>query len=283
MRTPATPGAPHPDLSAYRNINASLVHWMSAHWFDISVEGPIIRDAYPLLCAIADKIQIGKQNMQQAIASMLESLHVLLAHRTLLSEDEQSGLFGELLVFRRLVQSVSPKAAVAAWRGPASEEHDFDIGDVDLEVKTTMSEARQHWISSLKQLNPTIGRPLWFASVQLTMAGAGGHSLPELIAKIEASLLEAATLAAFKKKLHDAKWRADLGHLYLRRLRLRTKPAIFRVDASFPALTPDVLSASNADQRRLLKVRYMIDVAGLKQVEPLPKILAEIGVGVEDD
>ncbi len=283
LRTPAAPGAPHPDLSAYRNIKACIVHWANGYWSDVSVDGPVIRDAYPLLCAIADKVQIGKQDMRQAIGSMLDSLHVLLAHRTLLSEDEQTGLFGELIVFRRLVHSVSAKAAVAAWRGPDSEEHDFDIGDVDLEVKTTMSESRQHWISSLEQLKPTIGRTLWFASVQLTIAGAGGHSLPELIANIEASLPEPETLRAFRKKLDDAKWRADLGHLYPRRLRLRTKPAILRVDASFPALTPDLLATSDADQNRLLKVRYMIDVGGLEQVEPLPKTLTDIGAGAHDE
>lgn len=259
------------------------MHWANGYWSDVSVDGPVIRDAYPLLCAIADRVQLGKQEMREAIGGMLDSLHVLLAHRTLLSEEEQTGLFGELIVLRRLVQCVSAKAAVAAWRGPASEEHDFDIGNVDLEVKTTMSEARHHWISSLEQLKPTVGRPLWFGSVQLTMAGAGGHSLPELIATTEASLPEAETLAAFRKKLDEAKWRADLSHLYPRRLRLRTKIALLRVDASFPALTPDLLAASNTDQSRLVKVRYMIDVGGLGHFEPLPKILADIGAGAHDE
>jgi hypothetical protein len=283
LRTPAAPGAPLPDLSAYRNIKAGLVHWSDGHWCDISVEGPIIRDAYPLLCAIADAVQIGNQDVQQAVGGVLDSLQQLLAHRTLLSEDEQTGLFGELIVFRHIARVASPAAAVAAWRGPASEEHDFDIGDMDLEVKSTISEGRQHWISSFKQLSPTVGRALWFASVQLTLAGAGGRSLPELIFKIESSIQDTGALGAFKKKLEDAKWRSDLGHLYSRRLRLRSAPAVLKVDAFFPALTPAVLDASDLEQSRLLKVRYMIDVGALKQTEPPPAILAGIGVGAQDE
>lgn len=283
LRTPSEPGAPLPDLSAYRNIKAGLVHWSDGHWCDISVEGPIIRDAYPLLCAIADTVQIGKKDVQQAVGGVLDSLHKLLAHRTLLSEDEQTGLFGELIVFRHIARVSSAAAAVEAWRGPASEEHDFDLGDMDLEVKSTTSEFRQHWISSLKQLSPTVGRALWFASVQLTMAGAEGRSLPELILKIETSIQDAAALQAFRKKLDDAKWRSDLGHLYSRRLRLRSRPAILKVDASFPALTSAVLDASDLEQSRLIKLRYMIDVGALQQTEPSPRILADIGAGAYDE
>lgn len=242
-----------------------------------------MRDAYPLLCAIADVLQIGKLDVRQAVGDVLDSFHQLLAHRTLLSEDQQTGLFGELIVLRHLVRTMSPSAAVAGWRGPASEEHDFDVGGMDLEVKSTTLETRQHWVSSLRQLSQTIGRPLWFASVQLTAAGAGGRSLPELVSKIETSLTDPATLAIFRRKLEDGKWRSDLGHLYSRRLRLRSVPAIHSVDASFPALTPDALTSSGVDQSRLLKVRYMIDVSSLKQLEPSPTILADIGAGADDE
>lgn len=283
MRTPSALGAPLPDLSSYRNIKAGLVHWSNGHWCDISVDGPIIRDAYPLLCAIADTMQIGKKDVQEAVGGVLDSLHKLLAHRTLLSEDEQTGLFGELIVFQHIARVSSAAVAVAAWRGPASEEHDFDIGDMDLEVKSTTSEFRQHWISSLRQLSPTVGRALWFASVQLTAAGAGGRSLPELIFKIESSMQDPVALEEFKKKLSDAKWQSDLGHLYARRLRLRSRPAILKVDASFPALTPAVLDASDLERSRLIKVRYMIDVDALKQTEPSPKILTDIGAGAYDE
>ena len=43
--------------------------------------------------------------------------------------------------------------AIAAWRGPNGDEHDFDIGSGDLEVKATLSEKRVHWMDRSASLN----------------------------------------------------------------------------------------------------------------------------------
>src|SRR5262249_48510664 len=47
-----------PDLSAYQHISAAAVHWNDAQWCELRIEGDIIVEAYPILCAIADRIQL---------------------------------------------------------------------------------------------------------------------------------------------------------------------------------------------------------------------------------
>ena len=76
-----------------------------------------------------------------------------------------------------------------SWRGPIGEEHDFGMSAPDVEVKTTLGERREHWISTATQLVPTGDRPLYLLSIQLTSAAldSGQHpSRPGLIGPVEA-------------------------------------------------------------------------------------------------
>ena len=57
LRTPLT-GQPIPDLAAYQHISAETIYWNDAHWFELRIEGEMISDAYPVLCSIADRIQL---------------------------------------------------------------------------------------------------------------------------------------------------------------------------------------------------------------------------------
>src|SRR5207302_797447 len=92
----------------------------------------------------------------------------VLARRSRMSRDHEVGLYGELLLVRALMTAWTVGEAVASWRGPAAEEHDFGLPQFDVEVKTTTSERRRHWITSLTQLMPTRSRPLWLISIQVT-------------------------------------------------------------------------------------------------------------------
>ena len=154
--------------------------------------------------------------------------------------------------------------AVAAWRGPNGDEHDFDLGSEDLEVKSTTSEKRVHWISSLSQLNPTPGRRLWLLSIQLTTGLGEAMTIAELIGKLR-SRLAGTDQDVFEQKLYAAGWRDRYGPKTRRRFRLRSTPLLLPVKADFPALTQDRVAATGMPLSRLREIAYSIDVAGLAE------------------
>ena len=72
-----------------------------------------------------------------------------------LSEDEQKGLIGELLVLERhLLSCLSPADSLAAWRGPLGAPKDFEVGRIGIEAKARRGAATPHvLIASEHQLD----------------------------------------------------------------------------------------------------------------------------------
>lgn len=278
LRTPL-PRHNVPDLTTYRHVSAVTIHWNDRPWFELRVEGRMLLDAYPVLCSIADRVQVHHADVGPAVADALASLRELLSSYGRLSEEQETGLFGELLVLRSFVRDGSVPDPIRAWRGSAHEEHDFDIGADDVEVKSTTSENRHHWIGDLNQLKPTLDRRLWLVSIQLTGAGASGHSLPELIDAIRAIVPADPSAHELRRKLDAAGWRDETAPLYTRRLRLRCPPAVFEVSPTFPALTPTALAAAGVDYGRFLRVTYMINLDGLTAATSPPDPLRGLGSG----
>ena len=190
LRTPAT--GSDIDVSAYRMIRTDIVEEPGDEtvWFRVTVEARGIEyEAYSLLQSVTDQLQQG-DDLERALHVALDAFRGLLARAPRLSEDQEIGLFGELVALDRLIDGVGETEALAAWLGPRAEEHDFVLGEADVEVKTTRSERRIHVIHGLGQLTPTPGRPLHLMSVQVTGAGAAGNgqTLPELIERIRRRL-----------------------------------------------------------------------------------------------
>lgn len=278
LRTPL-PRQNVPDLSTYRHVSAVAIHWNDRQWFELRIDGRMLLDAYPVLCSIADRVQMHRIDVGPAVTDALASLKELLSSYGRLSEEQEIGLFGELLVLRRFIQDGSVADPIRSWRGSAREEHDFDIGVDDVEVKSTTSENRQHWIGDINQLKPTMGRRLWLTSIQLTGAGAGGHSLPDLIDAIRSVTPQDSFAQELHRKLDAAGWRNETATLYMRRFRLRCPPSVFEVDTTFPALTPNLLAAAGVDCGRFVRVKYMINLDGLPAALAPPEPLRRLGSG----
>lgn len=79
-----------------------------------------------------------------------------LAGPTLLTPEEQRGLYGELLVLGQLLSVVGAPAATTAWTGPLAASQDFQIGDVAIEVKTASGTLPQRlMIPNERELDDT--------------------------------------------------------------------------------------------------------------------------------
>lgn len=253
-----------PDVTALRNIDYQLVHDAAgSQWHELTIHANNDRfAAYQVLAVIAELLRSGVK-FHDAVPVAVGALRELLARRTKLSEEQQIGLIGELLVLEHGLVG-APEETLEAWLGVDNEEHDFVFGDFDLEVKSTRSESRVHTINSLTQLAAAPGRPLSLVSIQLTAGGsaAEGRSLADLITDIRVATHER-WHQGINDKLSRAGWQDEDADLYPSRWLYRSRPRGYVVDEFFPALTPSTVIDNVPSPQLIVSVRYQVDVSQL--------------------
>lgn len=199
-----------------------------------------------------------------ALADAVERWEALISRPSLMSEEAQAGLFGELWLLERLI-AVQGICALDAWVGPLRQPHDFRLGTTELEVKTTSSAKRVHTINGLGQLEPSMDCTLYLLSLKLADAGAGGRTLAEAVASIETSLATShSALTGFRTSLATLGYDPADAPLYARRRRLRDAAVLIPVTDDVPRLTADALTQIDARfaTGRISRVSYAIDVEG---------------------
>lgn len=230
-----------------------------------------LHGAYGLLTTIIDEIQLTGRTLARALAIALERHQDVLSTRGALTTEAEVGLFGELLLLDHSIRIHGAVEAVSSWQGPLGEEHDFTLPGTYLEVKTTVGEARRHVIHGLGQLVPsTDGPPLHLVSVQVTRTNHhDGQTLPGIVAALRASA--AAAASDLEERLAGAGWRDEDADLYTTAWTLRSRPRAYLVDDSFPALTPQRVSAVVPNSHLVSGVVYQVDVTPLPHT-PLPAL-----------
>jgi hypothetical protein len=240
-------------------------------------ESTLFVDAYPILCAIADRAQLDGRGFATAVTETVRTLARLLERGRSLSRERELGLHGELLVLLGACRRFGPATAVASWRGPHSEEHDFAIDGLDVEVKTTSSERRAHWIDSLTQLQPTRPTELWLVSHQLTEAGPGkGWHLGELVDTVRQAVKGSGATADLDQRLAAAGWADPFAELCVTRWRRRTASLAYLVAGDFPRLTAAQLEIAHLEHGRVTDVTYRVDLTNQPAGAPTPEAVAEI-------
>ena len=267
-------GTEVPELREYEHLSAAVVRTGDQAWSELQIDdADIARRAFPMLWMIIDRVQLGHLSFDEAVVKTLEDFREILVEAPRLAADREVGITGELLVLEHLMTTLGNRDAIEAWRGPSREEHDFDLKVGDVEVKTTLSETRTHWIGSLSQLEPLPSRRLWLLSVQLTTGHADAPTLPAVIAEVR-ERLSGPEVAAFEARLQRAGWRESFCSTARRRFRLRSAPLLLAVDSAFPALTRAHVMAAGMPLERLREIVYSIDVTGMTAEVSPPAALA---------
>ncbi|WP_062529101.1 PD-(D/E)XK motif protein [Demequina rhizosphaerae] len=284
LETPATESVP--DVAAYDRIRFDVVDRIgddAAALFQLAVDvDGAAYEGYSLLMSVVDQLEDGA-TFRSAVDIALATYRDLLSRARGLSDEQQTGLFGELGVLLHLMDSVGEEPALRAWLGPENEEHDFVLEDVDLEVKTTLGERRVHVIGSASQLSATGERPLYLVSLQVTKAGdaAGGETLPERVARVRQRLGRATHL--IEEHLRRLGWDDDRAlSLYRRRYLQRTQPRAYLVDEDFPAIDHHDIASVVSQPELVLAVSYRIDLTSLPWTQA-PAVLDEFCEGASRD
>ncbi|WP_327252607.1 PD-(D/E)XK motif protein [Streptomyces sp. NBC_01244] len=176
-----------------------------------------------------------------------------------LGPEQLAGLFGELVLLRRLLEQDS--SAHRLWLGPERHRHDFSAGNTAVEVKaSTDDQGRRPRIHGLDQLEPPADGILhlaWFRLGRTTVPGRG-VGLVELIGEAlrlcddEAALVELLARAGYRTS--DAERYRDVS-FEIREERW------YRVGPGFPGLTARALTEAGVPIS-VLDVAYTIDLSG---------------------
>lgn len=266
-----SPNLDHAPPTHLRHVMSRLTHQDSGRALEVVVTmRGLFRAAYPLLCSIADRVQLDGMHPGDALTLTLRQFAALLKREETLPREREIGLFGELLSLAGLIDAIGKDAALSGWRGADREEHDFGLRDDDIEIKTTTGERRTHWVESLTQLVRTQDRPLWLVSHMLTQAGAGaGARLPDLIAMVRGRVGLGPRRDDLEDGIAASGWDDSMADRCTTRWTRRSPSTVYAVDDDFPRLTPEDLSSAGVALDRLAEVRYRVDLTGLKPVDPL--------------
>jgi|NGEPerStandDraft_6_1074524.scaffolds.fasta_scaffold113720_2 hypothetical protein len=269
-----------PNVAALRNVHALSVDLDNERWGAISVNwrtSPI--EAYMFSCAVVDRIQIESLRLAEAVDVVVREMRDIMRREQTLERDAEVGLAGELIVLLSLIRSHHGRDAVDSWLGSSGEEHDFALPTVDLEVKTTTSEGRIHWIGSVRQLRGLPGRALRLVSIQLTpKVGEGSRTLGEIAgAAVSAAGARGGEVTS---RLEAVGYFSSDSDLYRTSWALRDEILEFEVDAGFPRIIEDQLATLGLSLQTIVELRYRLCVDGLthrlETTVPYMRVLEEL-------
>ncbi|CAN7578627.1 PD-(D/E)XK motif protein [Rossellomorea sp. LjRoot5] len=176
---------------------------------------------------------------------------------SVLSQEIQRGLFGELIVMKELLEeNVNKNQVVDGWLGPTGANHDYSFSEVNIEVKTSLyNTTDQVKISTELQLDDTGLQNLYLYYLVLEKTPNRGITLPEVINQIRSLLHQDPTVhQQFNFKLEDFGYIDLHESIYTEQYTIRKK-AIFNVEGEFPRLVPEDL------RKGVLKVSYIVDLS----------------------
>jgi hypothetical protein len=221
--------------------------------------------AHDLIALIAEAADSDEQAVANAVLARIRAWQDFMSHQRsgFLSDDEEIGLYGELVVLGQLLASLPGTGAVVEmWQGPLRGLHDFVFPHGALEAKaTTAVNGFRATIGSLEQLDLAIKSPIYLAAVRLVADLDGGLSLPQRVSELRSQLsaLSGEASEIFSLRLLRAGYVDAFADRYTRQFGLSDLRWI-QVSGDFPVLSLVTVP------RGVVSARYVIDL----DVLPLP-------------
>jgi hypothetical protein len=237
-------------------------------WLRVESGDPnLFQHFHSFASTMLDLVQLDGKDPVSAMHETIEAWRNLLKRPSRMSDEQEIGLLGELWVLWHLIERHGSDA-LKMWTGVSGEPHDFRLGPIDLEVKTTRTVRRVHTINGLHQLAPVGETPLLLLSLQFQPAPPSrGMSLPDWIDRVREAIwrIGPSLVPVFDKSLREAfDYHDHQAHNFNTQFELRTAPMLIPVDESVPRLTPTSVHDSLGESaHRLVAVTYQVDFTGL--------------------
>jgi len=194
-----------------------------------------------------------------------------------LSSTDQQGLYGELYFLRNHLLSLSVGAGrvLATWTGPDKRQHDFQLGKVAVEVKTSSQRTHQKAIiTSEQQLDETLVSSLYLYWLCVVIVENDKNTLPALVGDLR-HLLNSTPEAAefFENSLLASGYTDAEQNLYATRSYSVVKESIFEVKERFPRIRISELRTGVSDVEYSISEGACIPFA--VNIEKLSELLLE--------
>jgi hypothetical protein len=198
-------------------------------------------------------------NAGEAVARLLLRLYawqaIMRRHADGLTEEEQTGLFAELLFLGQMIgDGMLPGQALEGWKGPEDGLRDFVFGGCEVEIKASVGTSGRFAVACLDQLDD--GPSDLILAYTRMQEAAGGLTLPELVLGQRRAIIETepGALPRFNALLSSAGYLDVHGRRYTgRRLAVRDTQ-YFSVRNGFPRITRSAIPAGVVD------ARYIVDI-----------------------
>lgn len=256
--------------SAFAELDVDLRQDESGMVLEVSTpEKRLFREFHRFAGLLAEDFELTTQTAAGAFNSAIHRWQEFTSRRKALTEEQQTGLYGELLLLDALLGNWGT-AALKAWIGRDAilpGRHDFRIGATDVEVKTTRSLMRSHFIHGLQQLEPAPGHLLFILSIRVESAGLGeGSSLKDQVAQLRSRLeRDQKSLQSFEQKLASARYDNADGDQYIEPFILADSPRLIPVNEECPRIVPTMIEGqlSEALAARIDQLSYRVNLEGL--------------------
>jgi hypothetical protein len=175
-----------------------------------------------LVCA--ELLRTGVAEDPQRAFTATEPVLALALRRAVVGDEVLAGLIGELVLLEALLRQApinSAQEILRGWTGHVPSSRDFQLGDIGIEVKTTMLPSSTHAISGVHQveLGRSVGgvaeSSLFLLSIGirwLQPGAPGGTTLPQLVEAIVATLHSEEDVAQFLARVRQYGGEVALGY-----------------------------------------------------------------------
>lgn len=209
-----------------------------------------------IISDICDRINCIRHDslLKQVLSGALNEWKIFFEkyENRLMPISKQKGLFGELVFLKDYVLGkYSPEQAIDFWTGSSFTNHDFQINDLAVEIKTTSSKQHKKFnVASEKQLDTSGLEHLYLILFSILIhSNQTRQSIPKLVDEISA-LLSGNPAAYFKFQNKVAKYGYDRKTKESYRTSFSVKSiTAFEVRENFPRLTEHNLPDGVGDLR----------------------------------
>ena len=178
-------------------------------------------------------------NTDESVWAVIEDYSDLLRRSKMdrLSNEEEVGLVGELVVLNELINNGHGEKALDYWKGPLGGLHDFvKKKSWELEVKTSLNPNPVAKVHPIEQLEP-ISIPFHLVIMKLKNDKKKGTSLPEWVDLIKLRLSSAKKKKEFESLLLEAGYKDEHRLKYTRNF-LNDHSERYKIDKSTQTLCP---------------------------------------------
>lgn len=170
------------------------------------------------------------------------------------SENEEMGLFAELLVLRELLKKYEAAVVINAWSGPDKYKYDFAFHNFALEVKSTTANQPQITINGSEQFKAQKNLTL----ILLNISVGQESSSSKIVEEISSKIIDYDIRKKFQAKVLKVSGKSDVEF----RSFLVRETRLYSIERSFPSVAN--LKDAADFQGRIVKISYTVRLDGIE-------------------